>query len=189
MKKIKSTVLVVLLLAAIMPSCKKGENDPAISFHSRKARVANEWKVTSGEGKRVETGSFAYSSSWTFDGSVYTETDASGSNLVSRTIEYEFDKDGNFKYTDTENGEPTTVEGTWNFASGVGETKKKSQLVLSYNKITTLSGVSTYDGFYPFATFEIDELRNKKMVLTMTDKGVYSSSTHEETEKWVLEAK
>lgn len=189
MKKVISIIFVALLCIAVLPSCKKGENDPAVSLRSRKARVAGEWTVTSGEGKYVETGSFPYNSSWTFDGSLYTETYSSGSNSVRRTIDYVFDKDGTFKFTDTEDGEVTTIEGVWNFASGVGETKKKSQLVLSYNKITDLSGVSTYEGFIPFETFDLDELRNSKMVLKTTTKGTFSGGTYDRTEQWVLESK
>lgn len=47
MKKITLSAIAVLTLAFSITSCKKGENDPALSLKSRKSRVAGEWNVTS----------------------------------------------------------------------------------------------------------------------------------------------
>ncbi|MES2836976.1 MAG: hypothetical protein V4667_05600 [Bacteroidota bacterium] len=46
MKKITLSAIAVLTLAFSITSCKKGENDPALSLKSRKSRVAGEWNVT-----------------------------------------------------------------------------------------------------------------------------------------------
>ena len=45
--RMKKAIVFLFVAVAIIPSCKKGANDPFISFHSRKARVAGEWKVSS----------------------------------------------------------------------------------------------------------------------------------------------
>jgi hypothetical protein len=189
MRKLTSILLTAVLLAVVMPACKKGENDPAISLRSRKARVAGEWKVTSGSGSYTETGTNPYNSSWTYNGSTYTQSSSWGSTTAIRTIEYTFEKDGTFVIKDTEDGQLTTIEGNWNFASGVGETKRKSQLVLSYTKMASSWGTTTINGFYPFVTFEIDELRNDKMVIKTVNKGSGTYGTYEETDEWVLESK
>lgn len=56
MKKITMSVLMLAAVAFVMPSCKKGENDPAISFKSRDSRMAGEWSLTkmSSEDKDVD---------------------------------------------------------------------------------------------------------------------------------------
>lgn len=49
MKKVIFTLASFIAVSAVVSSCKKGENDPGFTLLSRKARVANEWKVTSYE--------------------------------------------------------------------------------------------------------------------------------------------
>jgi lipopolysaccharide export LptBFGC system permease protein LptF len=191
MRTIKCTLLMALLLIAVMPACKKGENDPFISMRSRKARVAGEWKVVSGTGTQSYTFSSSTSnSSWTYDGTTYTETDASGSTSRTRTMEYTFEKDGTFTHSDLDDGVSYTGEGNWNFSQGVGETKGKSELVLSFTKTTSPTGTSTFDSFFPWFTYEIVELRNKKMVLKSYSKRTESNGDiSESTEEYVLEPK
>jgi hypothetical protein len=191
MKKIFAYIIIAAAVAPVFSSCKKGENDPFISFRSRKARVAGEWKVTSGKGSQVETGSNAYNYSWTFDGTTYSETGNFGTSSVPRTIEYTFDKDGKFTYDETMGGDTYKSTGTWNFMEGVGETKSKSQLVLREETYTSPSSSSNYEGSTAYdGGFEIVELRHKKMVLRVKyDYSFSSGGTGQVEEEFVLEAK
>ncbi|MEK6615616.1 MAG: hypothetical protein AABZ32_05830, partial [Bacteroidota bacterium] len=81
------------------------------------------------------------------------------------TAEYTFEKDGSFKLYGTEDTDTYTLEGKWNFTDGIGDTKKKTQLMLRVEKITDSGGVTTYTGNQYDKTFDITELRNKKMVI------------------------
>ncbi|MDD4575741.1 MAG: hypothetical protein PHI36_04870, partial [Bacteroidales bacterium] len=46
MKNYKIILLLLAVFATTFSACKKGEDDPALSLRSRKARVAGEWKMT-----------------------------------------------------------------------------------------------------------------------------------------------
>lgn len=48
-KTLLSLATIVLLSTVFMTSCKKGEDDPAISFRSRDARVTGSWTLSSSE--------------------------------------------------------------------------------------------------------------------------------------------
>lgn len=191
MKKIFVYMIIVSVAAPFFSSCKKGENDPFISLRSRKSRVAGEWEVTSAKGSQIETGPFSSNYSWTFDGSVYTETSGSGSSSVSRTMEYTFDKNGEYTFEETINGSIYKSKGTWNFTQGVGETKRKSQLLLREESYTTPSSVSNSEGSTPYSIgYEIDELRKDKMVLKTKITYTFSDgSSGTLEEEYVLEAK
>ncbi|MGV6862149.1 MAG: hypothetical protein ACWA41_10275 [Putridiphycobacter sp.] len=133
-----------LLMAA--PSCKKGENDPALSLKTRKGRLAGEYTITSIEGTSTYTsGSNTSTTTTTFDGSNYVESQTSNGTTVSNTstvtlAEMTFSKDGtwtrSWNETRTEIDDQTsykqtdvidtkmTMSGTWAF---VGKTKDQSK--------------------------------------------------------------
>lgn len=93
-----------LLLAT--PSCKKGENDPALSLSSRTARVAGEWTVTGYEANTLnaETDGDTQASNTTLSGSTITTsyTNVSGGTTTNPTSttstvdewSFTFEKDG-----------------------------------------------------------------------------------------------
>ncbi len=84
MKKTKTTLIIVLIAAMLLPalnSCKKGEDDPFLSLRSRKARISGEWKIetmkdessyisssisSDGSGSKITS-----SDSWEMTGSIY----------------------------------------------------------------------------------------------------------------------
>lgn len=186
MKKIYAFIIMAAVIVPVLPSCKKGENDPFISFRSRKARVAGEWKVTSAKGTEAFSGSDTYT--WTFDGS--TQSVNSGDPAYPRTITWTFEKDGTYTHEDVSAGNPSTSEGTWDFLAGVGETKSKSRIGLKELSSTNSSGVYTRETTGYDMVFDILELRHKKMVLksgysfTATDGASGTVS-----EEYVLEPK
>lgn len=109
MKKVLLSITAFALVAGSMTftSCKKGENDPAISFKSRKGRLAGEWTVSSYEA----TGSDTWTSSGlsatdkyteSFDGTTWTsvETDSDGDITETKANVSEwtftFEKDGTY---------------------------------------------------------------------------------------------
>jgi len=75
--KRKIMILSMLLIGAtvILNSCKKGEDDPFITLHSRKARLTGEWKLTEMSlaiTNRQDNGSSTVSGTMSYDGTNIT---------------------------------------------------------------------------------------------------------------------
>jgi hypothetical protein len=174
MKKLAIIAAVAVIASAtFLESCKKGENDPFLSFRSRKGRVAGEWKVSSGSGS--STNGQGVSSTWTFDGTTLTQIQGSNPSTTPYTIEYTFDKDGSFTQIDvTSVGQTTlttTTSGTWNFTGKVGEDKNKDRIVMrTLSEVTTSvnpasTSTITYTGDdAPSDIMYIDQLKNKEII-------------------------
>ncbi len=192
---IKIAVAALVLASFGFEGCKKGENDPFLSLSSRKARVAGEWTVTSGEGTKSEVfGSVTVTETSTYDGTTETTVVNPGNSTTTDkyTVTYTFEKDGTFStvYTDNDANpdEVTTTTGTWNFTGGVGEMKNKSQMLLTILSISNSGGTTTYSGSEaPTLLYDIDQLKGKEMIL----KSTYTSSNNNETStgSWTLTAK
>ncbi|MFZ5554151.1 MAG: hypothetical protein ACOZCO_13625 [Bacteroidota bacterium] len=179
MKRIIQFLIPALIaVPLIFTGCKKGEDDPFISLHTRKARVTGEWKMSSGTStdKFYDSASqTTYNTSITYDGSSANEsqTVTNGSGSTTNTSSYSFtqtitfEKDGTFKNTTVDDGITTTAEGTWNFGAGVGDKKKKSELVLTYTKTVNDGMTYTYTGNELTEVYYLKELRNDKMVMVL----------------------
>lgn len=114
MKLIK--LILPLFTLLIIFSCKKGAEDPVISFFSRKARFVGEWKVASYKTETVKivttfTGTFPSSSttnlSYINDGSTTIETithpgsGTNSENIYDETITYSIKPNGTWKSENT----------------------------------------------------------------------------------------
>jgi hypothetical protein len=150
MKNLRIALLVVLAAAFVLPACKKGENDPFMSLHSRKARVVGSWNLTTG--------------SITQNGSTIVYPQAN----YTRTME--FKGDNSYTITEIDAGVTTTEKGSWAFSSkskGV-DLKNKEALVLYATSYSSGSNTNTYTGYYALASPTIlllDRLANKEMVV------------------------
>lgn len=135
--------IIILLLISVLPSCKKGENDPFLSLRTRKARICGEWKVTN------EEGHIAYSYHpkmggpnsdetiiYHFNGEIKTTTDhitgvtfnttmngfqtyeSTSETIESYTESYSFEKNGEFRFSHL-NSDNSKIEygGIWAFLS------------------------------------------------------------------------
>lgn len=193
MKKIIALSTIAVLLIGFATQCKKGEDDPFVSLRSRKARVSGEWSLTSGTMIYASRGnnyssttsivftSAAFSSTYNYVNGSFSQT---GTDNGTYKYDIKFDKDGSFTSTEIYDGEVSIVSGTWNFTDGVGETKKREQIVLFLKSSTGVSGSTTisYSGNKVYMTFNIKELRNKKMVLTREE--MESSGGVSDDMKW-----
>lgn len=198
MKKINqflSVALTGLIIAAAIPGCKKGEDDPFISLRSRKSRVAGEWKVSQST-YTTTSGTPAITCTTTYDGTTESKTCGSGTpstSVVNQTVTFE--KDGTFKWhleTTPTGGTKITddYEGIWNFTCGVGDVKSKEQIALTFTKLTTVdasgSGSATAKSNL-YNIYDITQLKNDEMVWyakssdTFTGSGSASSSSSKET--------
>ena len=177
-KQVPFKLITFLLFFTTLYSCKKGDNDPFISFRSRKARVSGEWKLTKGS---LLTSGGATSITTTFDGANKTEN----SNTTPYTQKRTFKKNGDYTCITTDNDNLKVEEGSWNFTGGVGGFKNKEQLVTYVYKETITQGSTTSSFTYtgtmaPTKIYNIDELRNKKMVLLLDGTQVNSTTSASE---------
>lgn len=193
MKKIIALSLFAVLLIGFATQCKKGEEDPLLSLRSRKARVCGDWSLTSGSAVYSSRGTnysstnsilftqAAYSESYTYVSGSFSQ---SGSATGTYKYDITFEKDGSFNLTEIIDGEVVIASGTWNFTDGIGDTKKREQIVLFLKSSTGISGSTTlsYTGNQVYMTFNIKELRNKKMVITREE--MTSSGTSSDDMKW-----
>lgn len=91
---------------------------------------------------------------------------------ATRTHKWEFDKDGQYISTLIEDATSIISTGKWNFTSGVGDAKNKSQIFFSQEKANYNNSQNTYTGNNIAHFYDIKELRNKKIVfeINQTEK-------------------
>jgi hypothetical protein len=190
MKNTFKVVIAALTLSTfVFDGCKKGEDDPFMSIHTRKGRMVGDWKVTQGNGNDV---GFTGTSSWTYDGTTKTTTVGSLSGTETIGMTYNFEKDGSCTMvtttttTNPNNVETETVTGTWNFTGKIGDDKNKDHIVVreltdtDVNTNPSSSTTTTYTGDNgPVQSMYIDELKNKEIIFKWTGTttpGNFSSS-------------
>jgi hypothetical protein len=197
MKRIVVLSLYLMVTFVLFNGCRRGEDDPFISFRSRKARVTGKWKMTSIKRTSNQTGNFGSKTViFTGNGSTYTYTENSnGTNFYDTgiyTYEITFKKDGTYTAQINEDGDIANIEGKWNFTGGVGDIKDKSQITLYETSYKDQDDTFTSTGHYFYDTYDLKELRNNKMVwytkYTHTSTSSYYSS-HSVEEEIVFEAK
>lgn len=153
--------MLIAFTTVFLSGClKKGEDDPLISFRTRKARLVGNWTMTSGKRYYSYGG---YISETTYDKTSYYSQINYHTNSPtlqesgSAKFTIKFNKDGTVNYQrilDTQ--DQFGLNGTWNFTGGVGKYKNKEQIILHDGRTATNS---------TDFTFNIRELRAKKMVL------------------------
>ena len=159
----------------IFNSCfKKGKDDPAISFLSRKMRVVGDWKTTHYYYKDSQTDSSGgeYVYEFTGDASSYNvRLLVPGSGFIGKgtfKMKWSFAKDGTYKEEVSVDGDDRPSDGNWNFMDGVGEFKNKSQIALFEKNYTSSSGLYTHAGNFVKDSYDIIKLKNKEMHLHTT---------------------
>lgn len=174
----KKTIIVLssmLLLGVGFTGCqKKGEGDPAISMHGRKARLSGEWTLSAGTSTDVSGSSTTIT---TINGTSAQVTSGSSTATYTYSDKLTIEKDGTWKQvmTVTSSGYSgtTTSSGTWNWTGGVGELKKRSQVVmttLTTTDVTTMgsSTTTTTDNYTgseaPSTIYDIFQLKNKEII-------------------------
>ena len=189
---ISKLLIVAVISSAFFPACKKGEGDPFLSIHTRKARITAEWKVAKGTSSETYTsGGNTTVTNTTYDGATKTESVSFNSGTptvttVAYTQTLKIDKDGMFSMVELDDTVSTTITGRWNFSSGIGkDSKNKEQLVLYYENINSGgSNVFTINGNLFIAVLEIYELKNKEMVLKFDYSNSDSNSSDTNTNEW-----
>lgn len=147
--------MAALLVMPMLNSCRKGENDPGISFRSRESRLMQHWQLVKVEGTEQyvfdgQTLTFIYS----YDGSIYTISGSGQSGSMMGTFDIEFLEHGKVNINET-----LTADGATNVYKGTGTWQwldsDKSQNYLFVDGATMFGGGILY----------IDRLANKELVL------------------------
>jgi len=169
---------VLLLLLAIgaegiLTSCRKGENDPAISLLPRRVRLLGDWKLNGGEYKRTSNDTLVtttYSES-----AATTYHPVTGTSQVAYTSEIRFENDGKFseKTTVTRLGfapEVYSSIGRWNFMNrNKSQDLKAKEAVMISTEIYIEAGPGTCNctitasGPQSAAVWVLDRLKNKEI--------------------------
>jgi len=178
MKKIITFVMIGALSASLFESCKKGEDDPAISLRTRKARMTGEWTVSeyesSGSSSNTDinngtTNTSSNSSTITYDGQNYS--DIGSSSYDGQTNPYERKGTGTFKYTFEKDG-TYTEEQDFDFTE---ESTEQGSLG-STKTTTTTSFTSIVTGTWNFLHGVGEDVKDKEMV-SLSPKSSEENST------------
>jgi hypothetical protein len=199
MKKIFSICLILAVTAGTMPSCKKGENDPFLSLHSRRARIAGEWKVTGFvSDDSYKTGTNDQTIHETLSDGMLTSTftiTQSGTVTASQTWSQAFTqslnlrRDGTYTETKTVDGQQTTYKGTWIFLkkNKPNKLRNKEAILLTRQEMTTPDNPSYNTNTIDGIVYRIDLLKNKKMVWKTEDISSNSANTFSDTSEITFE--
>jgi hypothetical protein len=170
----KKTLLVLLVVAMAIPafqSCKKGDNDPLISFRSRKARLVGEWTLREGNVTETDINGTIYNT--IFDGSLQTLTVNANAPIVEPyTDKVTINKDGSYKKETTDDSNIIISEGVWYFG------KKNKELDIKDKETVWFTRTSyhynnlnyNYSGTKAFNSdniWLIGELTNKEIILIL----------------------
>jgi len=172
---VKITVLMVIL--SIFTTCRKGPDDPLVSLRTRKARLAGEWRLQSGNMRvtYVDIGNFARMNvAYKVNGGRYegTETGLQGSFSGTYVLSLKIEKDGTFSLHEVFDTNELNVAGIWDFALASKNVKRKEEFFLLIEKVTKGS-TNNYQLFNWGSTnmrYMIRELRHKKLVLTVSSR-------------------
>ncbi len=166
MKKTKQLLAIALMcfiIAPVLNSCKKGDEDPFLSLKSRKGRLAGEWTLDSGT-LTYTWGTTAYTA--TFTSSMVTASYAGESYNWMYTERIEFKKDNTFKITVMDDGDLETSEGFWTFMEGYDDVAKRECVVVRITQRQSGGSVVTYSGeSMPTDIYRLIRLSNDDMIV------------------------
>jgi hypothetical protein len=173
---VKKTIA-LMLLTLCFSTCRKGEDDPLLSFRTRTARIAGEWRLSSGKVlisvNNPKTGS-KYSVSFTFSKSRYEGVDNNGFGTGIYMLNLRVEKDGFFTFHEQFDGEALDGGGSWDFLRRSPDVKNKEEVNFIVNSITkgTTNTAPVFVWGFTNMRYRIKELRHKKMVLTVDEQSV-----------------
>jgi hypothetical protein len=151
-------ITVVIISSVTIQSCKKGKDDPLISFRSRDGRLCRAWNLTNITG-------YSANNTITFDGS--NVIDNNDTLYVSANFTITFVKDATFNFVETKtiyvynNGQlaPTVTDNSYWAWLNSEKTKEFLQLPESVNPFGLIPASALSGVFY------VDCLKASKLIL------------------------
>jgi hypothetical protein len=175
MKNFRTVLFAAAMVAAVFSasSCKKGANDPFVSFKSRDGRLTGTWKLVGLNHKFVQTttNGVTVTTSETvtkYENGISTATTNPGNTSTNTKIDFQmtFDKDGSYKsITNNYNSSAVLtgtveVDGTWFWGS---DSKRKKNVLVSSLQADLIQQFGP--GQLVPCEFEIDQLKSKELRL------------------------
>lgn len=152
--------LLLSLIAISFLSCKKGEDDPVISFLSRKERITNDWVLQAIDVEQIKNNEINIKTNEMFSDSVDIDSLNSFRQLT-------INRDGSFKKVNSNILFQLTSGGFWSFGGG-GIEKNKSQLLLQNNNDSIVEKGDVITNWTE--VYYIRKLKKNKLELVQTQK-------------------
>ncbi|MFH0894341.1 MAG: hypothetical protein V2A54_07885 [Bacteroidota bacterium] len=154
-------LLLILIFSLIVPACRKGEQDPALSLRSRKARLVNTWQLAQWDQlQTTSSGGSETSEETSFYGNTLNINMGSNTQTYSYSETFTIYKNGTFLRTFIIDGVTNTYTGSWWWTNSG---KNKSMITFDNDQ----------------GSWAILELKNKEMILqqytTNSDSDGYST--------------
>lgn len=179
MNKIKKVCLCfILLFLIIFSECRKGPEDPIISFRSRTARLANKWKLKTGKyDLTVNDNGTLVSELWQIDGNNATIYDTPLSTQVltihksSYYLSLDISKNGTYNLEERIQSSYLSASGKWNFTSNVGDNKNKDGVLFNIDNVNNSATNShLFNRFRTEYSYKLIELSSKEIKLRADNK-------------------
>ncbi len=181
---IKKTIFLLSTagLLIVNNSCRKGEDDPALTLLTRKTRVSGNWKLQQGRlilGIKDSTQN-AQSYRFTFKSDSYDLSKVyNGANFNGPSeLTLSFSKKGKFSFKQTIDNDTFEASGTWDFqGKGAGYKNKERMIIKLDNVKGYLEDYSKFNKGSANFSYRIKQLHNKLMVLEVDEELVYLDET------------
>ncbi len=178
--KIKISLICTIILSAFfLSNCKKGPEDPAISFRSRKSRLAGEWIMKSGNAALTKA---PYNNNYAFNGTKVelNTTEAGGPAIIytgAYSVALNISKDGSFNFRENFAGSIIEGSGHWDFERRSGNAKNKEEVKFTIDVITKgIDNEHIFNQTQSIFVYRLIELRNKEIKIEALDKTYTSPS-------------
>ncbi|MBA3680602.1 MAG: hypothetical protein H0W73_05485 [Bacteroidetes bacterium] len=170
--KIKISLLCAIILSALfLSNCKKGPEDPTISFRSRKSRLAGEWTMKSGNASITTLSAIdpPFNQNLAFNGTKVelNQTETSGPAILyigNYSLLLSIKKEGTFNFKENFAGDIVEANGRWHFEYGSGDIKNKEEVTFIIEEVT--KGYTTGHVFNKqrtVFTYKLVQLKNKDL--------------------------
>lgn len=153
----------LLLSAAVLNSCKKGEEDPFLSLASRTNRLVGEWQVQSLDYTvEKESSTDDYVATYSYANGTKTVAYDDGTYYVYKYYDrYTFDKNGTYKRRiEFEGGDYVSIEGNWSWLKKNKDLdlKNKEAILLTITKLIESQGSNESIDYYEGKINRVDDI-------------------------------
>jgi hypothetical protein len=166
MNKFGPQVLVVIATMLLMLGCKK-DDGKGISLGTKKGKLSRHWVMTSGNlGIQIfAPGSPPDVLTFELDGSGGIVTNGQYAyGTLKYTLSVEFDKKGRFIVSENRDGKQFNASGRWDFGNGIGDRKKKQDIYIQLDKVSTGDSQDHYfNHFSPEISYDVELLSKDKL--------------------------
>jgi hypothetical protein len=176
-------MLVAILALMAFQSCKKGENDPAISFRSRDARITAKWKLTKIESAETDvSGNYTVSVTITYDGLNYTRVTAITGNPTDSLVAA-----GTYFMTIEKNGAMSWEETYTEYGTNIFRSGTASWYWVDSGKNKSAAHIGAGNLFIEGGTWSIDRLATKELRLRRSENTILNDYSYSREGIWYFE--